>query len=132
MPHEGVPVRKIDQLIVGAILATAVGGLLQILSIGSIDFPLLVATFSFAAAVPLLTGEILMIEQERWNEGYPRPWYGYVTYYGGILGGLVGITAFLFHLHCLAGYLFMLSSVASILLVAHHDGLCKQGATPPR
>ena len=106
------------EILTGALVGLGVIALVQMLSLQSLDVPLIVSVYSFAVSIPSLSAVFLcMMEEAK---------FGVTTHEristvmaillaAGNLGTLIGISALFFHFATYAGIIFIASSLIGLV-----------------
>ena len=104
------------KIVVGALLGVSALALTQLINARSLGVPLLLATYSFAAAIPLLAFDLYATANEALGELTVRVWYRNLVRFTGSLAATIGVGAMFWHLGIGPGLTF-LSSAAIVLLL---------------
>src|SRR5689334_15998552 len=108
-----------------ALIGVSVVSVLAFVSLPTMSWPLLFATFCFSISIPALGSYIFMISGETEPIPFDVPFM--ILLIGGCLSSLVGFGAIVFHLHRTAGYVFIASVVLTLMLI----GASKIGGSNP-
>jgi hypothetical protein len=105
-----------DKLLCGGMLIASFFALVQLLQFTRLDVALWVALYAFAVALPLLTGAIAMFESGSRGGEVIDSWRLGLSALGGGVAGLTGLAALFWHFSWIAGTVFSVTCVLSIVL----------------
>lgn len=103
-----------NNLMYGGLVGVAVLMVQPFLTAGPTDLPATISVVSFAVAIPLLAGLILVTEQEKFRGHASRSKMVEVARSLAILASIVGLVAGFWHMSWIAGVVVLISMAAAV------------------
>ena len=100
-----------DKLVTAGLLGLSTIAVLTVLTMPQHDTSLEISLFSFAVAIPLLTGAYFIRVRESFYETRINKWYVDFIGVAGIFAGFIGIASIFFHFSIIIGILFIISAI---------------------
>jgi len=120
-------------VIVSALLGLDIAVTLTLLNIDALDPPLVVAMYACSVSVPLLTGSIVMLLDEKHAARSTSGTGPDSLFVFGVLASIVAMGAIFFHFSDYAGWLFLASSgVALAIGLVHGRNIKKEAQVKER
>jgi hypothetical protein len=113
--------KKQETWIVSGLLGISSVAITQMISVSSMDMPLLLSTMAFSVSIPLLSSELIIIHLiDPLFEWIPKKDHG-IPFTATILMTWVGFSGIIFHLSWLSCLLFVISSIIGGIYVRRYS-----------
>ena len=123
---------KEDRLVLAGLLAISISSVITCISLKTLDVALTIAMYFFAASIPFLSFNIMLLTSELNYKKTIFPKYVKYSNIIGTLGGFLGIVCMFFHFSWIIGSIFIVMSATSLLFLGWFDNDIEKANKKPK